>query len=186
MSTQTQPTLEQLGVTVHKSVVGNPATGYVTWEDSKEYVLGQKLLPATAQQPAGGSGEQILRGEDAGPPPPQPDFEPAVLLSEPKSPGSEAGTPFKNHVVPARRQARRRVALTPTRTACTRPSAGVRASRARRTCSGSLTSRAGARSRPSSSEFLEPNRCQIGAPTVAAVRARACTARMLNGRSRVR
>ena len=102
MSTQTQPTLEQLGVTVHKSVVGNPATGYVTWEDSKEYVLGQKLIsPATAQQPAGGSGVQILRGEDAGPHPPQPDFEPAVLLSEPKSPGSEVGTPFKNHVVPA-------------------------------------------------------------------------------------
>ena len=31
----------------------------------------------------------------------QPDFEPAVLLSEPKSPGSEVGTPFKNHIVPA-------------------------------------------------------------------------------------
>ena len=102
MSAPTQPTLEQLGVTVHKSIVGNPATGYVTWEDSKEYVLGQKLiLPATAQQPAGGSGVQILSGEDAGPPLPQPDFESAVLLSEPKSPGSEAVTPFKNHIVPA-------------------------------------------------------------------------------------
>ena len=57
MSTPTQPTLEQLGVTVHKSVVGNPATGYVTWEDSKEFVLGQALpSPATAQQPAGGIG----------------------------------------------------------------------------------------------------------------------------------
>lgn len=26
-------------MTVHKSVVGNPATGYVVWEESKEYVL---------------------------------------------------------------------------------------------------------------------------------------------------
>ena len=51
MSTPTQPTLEQLGVTVHKSVVGNPATGYVTWEESKEFVLGQALpSPATVQR----------------------------------------------------------------------------------------------------------------------------------------
>ena len=36
----TQATLKDLGVTVHPSVIGNPATGYVKWEDSKEYVLG--------------------------------------------------------------------------------------------------------------------------------------------------
>ena len=36
----TQPTLKDLGVTVHPSVIGNPANGYVKWEDSKEYVLG--------------------------------------------------------------------------------------------------------------------------------------------------
>ena len=61
----TQPTLKDLGVTVHPSVIGNPANGYVKWEDSKEYVLGHGaplLSPAGSMHSAVYSLLRLLAG----------------------------------------------------------------------------------------------------------------------------